>query len=125
MRYGLDARGRHAEFLAIDSAEAIAQNHPAYEASEVPAGASGMQTARKNQRSFSHPRGAQSVSEATIAAFTGDVRDQQTLKMAYACRQDRDAGHRQGRHDPRTSGRRRPVDGEEKTSVAGDYISED
>ncbi len=45
-------------FLAIDSAEAIAQNHPAYEASEIPAGTFGGAPARPDEEvktiSFSH-----------------------------------------------------------------------
>ena len=38
-------------FLAIDSAEAIAQNHPAYEASEIPAGTFGGSPAGRRTRS--------------------------------------------------------------------------
>ena len=45
-------------FLAIDSAEAIAQNHPVYEASEIPAGAFGGSPAKPEDEvktiSFSH-----------------------------------------------------------------------
>jgi ABC-type nitrate/sulfonate/bicarbonate transport system substrate-binding protein len=45
-------------FLAIDSAEAIAQNHPMYEASEIPAGAFGGAPAKPDDEvktiSFSH-----------------------------------------------------------------------
>ena len=45
-------------FLAIDSAEAIAQNHPAYEASEIPAGTFGGSPGRPEDEvktiSFSH-----------------------------------------------------------------------
>jgi TRAP transporter TAXI family solute receptor len=62
-------------FLAIDSAEAIAQNHPVYEASEIPAGAFGGSPARPDDEvktiSFSHHIVARkSLSDATIAAFT-------------------------------------------------------
>jgi len=62
-------------FLAIDSAEAIATNHPVYEASEIPAGAFGGSPARPDDDvktiSFSHHIVARKgVSETTIAAFT-------------------------------------------------------
>jgi TRAP transporter TAXI family solute receptor len=62
-------------FLAIDSAEAIAQNHPIYEASEIPAGAFGGSPDRPDDEiktiSFSHHIVAnKSLSEATVAAFT-------------------------------------------------------
>ena len=62
-------------FLAIDSAEAIATNHPVYESSEIPAGAFGGSPARPEDDvktiSFSHHIVARKgVSEATIAAFT-------------------------------------------------------
>jgi TRAP transporter TAXI family solute receptor len=62
-------------FLAIDSAEAIAQNHPIYEASEIPAGAFGGSPDKPDDEvktiSFSHHIVARKdLSEATIAAFT-------------------------------------------------------
>jgi TRAP transporter TAXI family solute receptor len=62
-------------FLAIDSAEAIAQNHPAYEASEIPAGAFGGSPGRPDDEvktiSFSHHIVARkTLSESTVAAFT-------------------------------------------------------
>jgi TRAP transporter TAXI family solute receptor len=62
-------------FLAIDSAEAIAQNHPVYEASEIPAGTYGGSPDRPDDEvktiSFSHHIVARKgISEATIAAFT-------------------------------------------------------
>jgi TRAP transporter TAXI family solute receptor len=62
-------------FLAIDSAEAIAQNHPIYEASEIPAGAFGGAPDRPDDEiktiSFSHHIVAnKNLSEATVAAFT-------------------------------------------------------
>ena len=38
-------------FLAIDAAEAIAQNHPAYEASEIPAGSLGVSPTGRRKRS--------------------------------------------------------------------------
>jgi TRAP transporter TAXI family solute receptor len=67
--------GRTPTFLAIDSAEAIAQNHPMYEASEIPAGAFGGAPDRPEEEvktiSFSHHIVARKdISEITIAAFT-------------------------------------------------------
>ncbi|MFG3596965.1 TAXI family TRAP transporter solute-binding subunit [Bradyrhizobium sp. RDI18] len=63
------------KFLAIDSAEAIAQNHPAYEASEIPAGTFGgapdKPEAEVKTISFAHHIVARrGISESTIAAFT-------------------------------------------------------
>jgi len=62
-------------FLAIDSAEAIVQNHPMYEASEIPAGAFGGSPDKPDDEvktiSFSHHIVARrSLSESTVAAFT-------------------------------------------------------
>jgi TRAP transporter TAXI family solute receptor len=62
-------------FLAIDAAEAIAQNHPAYEASEIPAGAFGGSPGRPEEEvktiSFTqHIVARRGVAESTIAAFT-------------------------------------------------------
>jgi TRAP transporter TAXI family solute receptor len=62
-------------FLAIDSAEAIAQNHPTYEATEIPAGAFGGSPAKPDEEvktiSFSHHIVARkTLPESTIAAFT-------------------------------------------------------
>jgi TRAP transporter TAXI family solute receptor len=62
-------------FLAVDTAEAIATNHPAYEASEIPAGAFSGSPARPDDDvktiSFSHHIVARKgLSETTIAAFT-------------------------------------------------------
>ena len=62
-------------FLAIDTADAIATNHPAYEASEIPAGAFGGSPARPDDDvktiGFSHHIVARKgLSETTIAAFT-------------------------------------------------------
>jgi TRAP transporter TAXI family solute receptor len=62
-------------FLAIDTAEAIATNHPAYESAEIPAGAFGGSPARPDDDvktiSFSHHIVARKgQSETTIAAFT-------------------------------------------------------
>jgi NMT1-like family len=62
-------------FLAIESAEAIAQNHPSYEASEIPAGAFGGSPAKPEEEvktiSFSHHIVARKgIPESTIAVFT-------------------------------------------------------
>jgi TRAP transporter TAXI family solute receptor len=62
-------------FLAIDLAEAIAQNHPAYEASEIPAGAFGGSPGKPEDEvktiSFAHHIVARKgLSESTVAAFT-------------------------------------------------------
>jgi len=67
--------GKAPTFLAIDSAEAIAQNHPMYEASEIPAGAFGGSPDRPEDEvktiSFSHHIVARKdISETTVAAFT-------------------------------------------------------
>jgi TRAP transporter TAXI family solute receptor len=67
--------GKAPTFLAIDSAEAIAQNHPMYEASEIPAGAFGGAPDRPEGEvktiSFSHHIVARKdISETTVAAFT-------------------------------------------------------
>jgi NMT1-like family len=65
-------------FLAIDSAEAIAQNHPMYESSEIPAGAFGGSPGRPDEEvktiSFAHHIVARkALSESTVAAFTRQV----------------------------------------------------
>src|SRR6202795_3022623 len=62
-------------FLAIDLAEAIAQNHPAYEASEIHAGAFGGSPGKPEDEvktiSFAHHIVARKgLSESTVAAFT-------------------------------------------------------
>jgi TRAP transporter TAXI family solute receptor len=67
--------GKTPTFLAIDSAEAIAQNHPMYEASEIPAGAFGGSPDRPEAEvktiSFAHHIVARKgLSDSTVAAFT-------------------------------------------------------
>ena len=62
-------------FLAIDTAEAIAQNHSSYEAATIPAGAFGGSPDRPEEEiktiGFSHHIVARKdLSESTIAAFT-------------------------------------------------------
>ncbi len=77
------------KFLAIDAAEAIAQNHPAYEASEIPAGAFGGSPARPEEEiktiSFSHHIVARrGLSESTVAAVTRQLfAIRQTLKTDF------------------------------------------
>lgn len=81
--------GSTPKFLAIDAAEAIAQNHPAYEASEIPAGAFGGSPGRPEEEvktiSFAHHIVARrGVSESTIAAFTRQLfAIRQTLKNDF------------------------------------------
>jgi TRAP transporter TAXI family solute receptor len=63
------------QFLAIDASEAIAQNHPMYEAAEIPAGAFGGSPARPEDDvktiSFSHHIVARrGLSDSVVAAFT-------------------------------------------------------
>jgi TRAP transporter TAXI family solute receptor len=67
--------GKTPTFLAIDSAEAIAQNHPMYEASEIPAGSFGGSPDRPEGEvktiSFAHHIVARkALSDSTVAAFT-------------------------------------------------------
>jgi TRAP transporter TAXI family solute receptor len=77
------------KFLAIDSAEAIAQNHPAYEASEIPAGTFGGAPGRPEEEvktiSFAHHIVARrGVSESTVAIFTRQLfAIRQTLKNEF------------------------------------------
>jgi TRAP transporter TAXI family solute receptor len=75
-------------FLAIDAAEAIAQNHPAYEASEIPAGSLGSADRPEEEVktiSFSHHVVARrGISETTIAAFTRQLfAARQSLKNEF------------------------------------------
>ena len=118
-------------FLAIDSAEAIAQNHPAYEASEIPAGTFGGSPDRPEDEvktiSFSHHIVARKgVSESTIAAFTRQLfAIRQSLKTEFPLAAkietpdtDKDATI------PVHPGAAAFVDGEEKTFLDrySDYI---
>lgn len=118
-------------FLAIESADAIAQNHPVYEASEIPAGTYGGSPARPEDEvktiSFSHHIVARkSVSETTIAAFTRQlfaVRQQLVTEFPLAAKietpdTDKDAVI------PVHPGAAAFVDGEEKTFLDkySDYI---
>jgi len=109
-------------FLAIDSAEAIAQNHPMYEASEIPAGAFGGSPDKPDDEvktiSFSHHIVARKgLSEATVAAFTRQlfaIRQQVMSEFPVAAKietpdTDKDAAI------PVHPGAAAFVDGEEKT----------
>jgi len=77
------------KFLAIDLADAIAQNHPAYEASEIPAGTFGGAPDKPEEEvktiSFSHHIVARKgVSESTVAAFTRQLfAIRQSLKTEF------------------------------------------
>jgi TRAP transporter TAXI family solute receptor len=118
-------------FIAIDSADAIAQNHPIYEASDIPAGTYGGSPARPEDEvktiSFSHHIVARKgVSETTIAAFTRQlfaVRQQLVTEFPLAAKietpdTDKDAVI------PVHPGAAAFVDGEEKTFLDkySDYI---
>jgi TRAP transporter TAXI family solute receptor len=118
-------------FLAIDSAEAIAQNHPIYEASEIPAGAFGGSPDRPDDEvktiSFAHHIVARrGLSETTVAAFTRQlfaIRQQLMTEFPLAAKietpdTDKDAVI------PVHPGAAAFVDGEEKTFLDkySDYI---
>ena len=118
-------------FLAIDSADAIAQNHPVYEAAEIPAGTYGGSPDRPDDEvktiSFAHHIVARKgVSEADIAAFTRQlfaVRQQLVTEFPLAAKietpdTDKDAVI------PVHPGAAAFVDGEEKTFLDkySDYI---
>ena len=118
-------------FLAIDSADAIAQNHPVYEASEIPAGTYGGSPDRPEEEvktiSFSHHIVARKgLSETTVAAFTRQlfaVRQQLLTDFPQAAKietpdTDKDAVI------PVHPGAAAFVDGEEKTFLDkySDYI---
>jgi TRAP transporter TAXI family solute receptor len=123
--------GRTPTFLAIDSAEAIAQNHPAYEASEIPASAFGGSPDRPDDEvktiSFSHHIVARKgLSESTVAAFTRQlfaIRPSLMAEFPLAAKietpdTDKDAAI------PVHPGAAAFVDGEEKTFLDrySDYI---
>ena len=118
-------------FLAIDSAEAIAQNHPVYEASEIPAGAFGGSPDRPDDEiktiSFSHHIVARKdLSDTTVAAFTRQlfaIRQSVMSEFPLAAKietpdTDKDAAI------PVHPGAAAFVDGEEKTFIDrySDYI---
>jgi hypothetical protein len=118
-------------FLAIDSAEAIAQNHPAYEASEIPAGTFGGSPAKPDDEvktiGFSHHIVARKgLSDSTVAAFTRQlfaIRQQLMTEYPLAAKietpdTDKDAAI------PAHPGAAAFVDGDEKTFLDrySDYI---
>ena len=116
-------------FLPIDSADAIAQNHPVYEASEIPAGTYGTDRPDDEVKtiSFSHHVVARKgLSEATVAAFTRQlfaIRQQLVTEFPLAAKietpdTDKDAVI------PVHPGAAAFVDGEEKTFLDkySDYI---
>ena len=122
--------GGNPTFLAIDAAEAIAQNHPAYEASDIPAGSFGG-TGRPEDEiktiSFSHHIVARrGISESTISALTRQLFGvRQSLKNDFPLAAkietpdtDKDA------FIPVHPGAAAFVDGEEKTFLDrySDYI---
>jgi len=123
--------GRAPTFLAIDSAEAIAQNHPMYESTEIPAGAFGGSPDRPEEEvktiSFSHHIVARKdLSETTVAALTRQlfaVRQTVLAEFPLAAKietpdTDKDA------FIPVHPGAAAFVDGEEKTFLDrySDYI---
>ena len=123
--------GRAPTFLAIDSADAIAQNYPVYEASEIPAGTFGGAPARPDDDvktiSFSHHIVArQGLSEVTVSALTKQlfaIRQQIINDFPLAAKietpdTDKDAVI------PAHPGAAAYVDGEEKTFLDrySDYI---
>jgi TRAP transporter TAXI family solute receptor len=118
-------------FLAIDSAEAIAQNHPMYEASDIPAGAFGGSPDKPEDEvktiSFSHHIVARKgLSDSTVAAFTRQlfaIRQSVMSEFPLAAKietpdTDKDAAI------PVHPGAAAFVDGEEKTFLDkySDYI---
>ena len=117
-------------FLAIDAAEAIAQNHPAYEASEIPAGSlGGIDRPEEEVKtiSFSHHIVARKgLSESIVANFTRQLFSiRQSLKSDFPLTAkietpdtDKDATI------PVHPGAAAFVDGEEKTFLDrySDYI---
>ncbi|WP_114359940.1 MULTISPECIES: TAXI family TRAP transporter solute-binding subunit [Rhodopseudomonas] len=79
--------GREPVFLAIESAEALAANHPSYEAASIPAGAFGGAPVRPDTDiktvSFSHYIVArEGASDTTIAAFTEQLFTARQIVMA-------------------------------------------
>ena len=122
--------GGEPTFLAIDASEAIATNHPAYEAVEIPSGTFGSPERPEEEVktiSFSHHIVARkALSETTIAAFTRQlfaIRQQLLADFPQAAKietpdTDKDAAI------PVHPGAAAFVDGEEKTFMDrySDYI---
>jgi TRAP-type uncharacterized transport system substrate-binding protein len=100
--------------VAIDSADAIAAKYPAYESTEIPAGAFGGSPARPDDDDrnigFSHHIVARkSLSEVTAARMTRQLFSvrQSVMSGTAAGLPDRNAGHRQGRRSAGASRRGR------------------
>jgi TRAP transporter TAXI family solute receptor len=122
--------GGEPTFLPIDASEAIAQNHPAYEATEIPAGSLGSADRPEDEVktiSFSHHIVARKgLSESTVTAFTRQLFSiRQSLKSDFPLAAkietpdtDKDATI------PVHPGAAAFVDGEEKTFLDrySDYI---
>jgi TRAP transporter TAXI family solute receptor len=123
--------GGEPTFLAIDSAEAIAQNHPVYESAEIPAGAFGGSPERPDDDvktiSFNHHIVARKgLSDTTVAALARQLfaaRQQLIAEFPLAAKietpdTDKDAVI------PAHPGAAAFVDGEEKTFLDkySDYI---
>ncbi|QOZ22470.1 TAXI family TRAP transporter solute-binding subunit [Bradyrhizobium sp. CCBAU 51753] len=122
--------GGEPTFLAIDAAEAISQNHPAYEAAEIPAGSLGAANRPEDEVktiSFAHHIVARKgLAESTVAAFTRQlfaIRQQLKTDFPLAAKietpdTDKDATI------PVHPGAAAFVDGEEKTFLDrySDYI---
>src|ERR1700759_3229364 len=122
--------GGEPTFLAIDASEAIAQNHPAYEAADIPSGTFGSPERPDDEVktiSFSHHVVARKgLSDVTIAAFTRQlfaIRQQLMSEFPLAAKietpdTDKDAVI------PVHPGAAAFVDGEEKTFLDrySDYI---
>ena len=116
-------------FLAIDAADAIDQKHPAYEATEIPAGAYGKDKPDDAIKTISfnhHIVARKSLSEVTVAAFTRQlfsVRQSLLAEFPLSAKleapdTDKDAAI------PAHPGAAAYVDGEEKTFLDrySDYI---
>jgi TRAP transporter TAXI family solute receptor len=123
--------GKAPTFLPIDSAEAIAQNHPNYEASDIPAGAFGGSPNRPDDEvktiSFAHHIVARKdLADSAVAAFTRQlfaIRQSVMAEFPLAAKietpdTDKDAAI------PVHPGAAAFVDGEEKTFLDrySDYI---
>jgi TRAP transporter TAXI family solute receptor len=123
--------GKTPTFLAIDSAEAIVQNHPMYEASNIPAGAFGGSPDRPDGEvktiGFAHHIVARKgLSDSTVAAFTRQlfaIRQALMAEFPLAAKietpdTDKDAAI------PVHPGAAAFIDGEEKTFLDryGDFI---
>ena len=121
--------GGNPNFLAIDLAEAIAQNHPTYEASDIPAGSFGNDRPEDEIKTISfahHIVARKGLSESTVAAFTRQLfAIRQSLKNEFPLAAkietpdtDKDATI------PVHPGAAAFVDGEEKTFLDrySDYI---